>query len=100
MRRLPVEYPIPRPRPFELAGEPGPVGLRVALGIGWIVLVPVEMLGVNQGLGYAIINARDGLAYSELMAVVVVIGLLGFLLDGAFRLLAALLERRSLRHQA
>lgn len=71
-------------------------GLRVALGIGWIVLVPVEMLGVNQGLGYAIVNARDGLAYSDLMAVVVVIGLLGFLLDVAFRLLAALLERRSL----
>lgn len=75
-------------------------GLRVALGIGWIVLVPVEMLGVNQGLGYAIINARDGLAYSELMAVVVVIGLLGFLLDGAFRVLAALLDQRSLRHRA
>jgi NitT/TauT family transport system permease protein len=72
-------------------------GLRVALGIGWIVLVPVEMLGVNQGLGYAIINARDGLAYGELMAVVVVIGLLGFLLDGAFRLLAAGLERRTLQ---
>lgn len=71
-------------------------GLRVALGIGWIVLVPVEMLGVNQGLGYAIINARDGLAYSDLMAVVVVIGLLGFVLDGLFRLVAAFLERRSL----
>lgn len=71
-------------------------GLRVALGIGWIVLVPVEMLGVNQGLGYAIINARDGLAYSDLMAVVVVIGLLGFLLDGMIRLISALLARRSL----
>ncbi|MEO6989546.1 MAG: ABC transporter permease [Aquihabitans sp.] len=71
-------------------------GLRVSLGIGWIVLVPVEMLGVNQGLGYAIINARDGLAYSDLMAVVVVIGLLGFLLDGTIRLVAAFMERRSL----
>lgn len=71
-------------------------GLRVALGIGWIVLVPVEMLGVNQGLGYAVINARDGLAYSDLTAVVVVIGLLGFLLDGALRLVTAMLERRSL----
>lgn len=60
-------------------------GLRLAIGISWIVLVPCEMLGVSAGLGYFILDTRDRLAYSELMAVVLVIGALGFLLDAAAR---------------
>jgi len=57
-------------------------GVRLAIGIIWIVLVPCEMLGVSSGLGYFILDTRDRLAYSELMAVIVLIGALGFLLDG------------------
>ena len=34
-------------------------GLRLALGVAWIVLVPAEFLGVTSGLGYAINDARD-----------------------------------------
>jgi hypothetical protein len=45
-------------------------GLRLAVGIAWIVLVPAEMLGVRAGLGYYIMDARDRLSYSELMAVI------------------------------
>jgi NitT/TauT family transport system permease protein len=60
-------------------------GLRLAIGIVWIVLVPCEMLGVSAGLGYFILDTRDRLAYSELTAMVLVIGLLGFLLDAAAR---------------
>jgi NitT/TauT family transport system permease protein len=56
-------------------------GLRLSIGIVWIVLVPCEMLGVSAGLGYFILDTRDRLAYSELMATVLIIGLLGFLLD-------------------
>lgn len=56
-------------------------GLRVALGIGWVVLVPAEMLGVRSGLGYQVLNARDQLAYDQVVAVIVVIGILGYLLD-------------------
>jgi NitT/TauT family transport system permease protein len=56
-------------------------GVRLAIGIIWIVLVPAEMLGVSSGLGYFILDTRDRLAYSELMAVIVLIGILGFLLD-------------------
>lgn len=56
-------------------------GVRLAIGILWIVLVPAEMLGVNAGLGYLILDTRDRLAYSELTAVILVIGVLGFLLD-------------------
>lgn len=60
-------------------------GLRLAIGIVWIVLVPCEMLGVSAGLGYFILDTRDRLAYSELMAVVLLIGLLGYLLDSGAR---------------
>lgn len=63
-------------------------GIRLAIGILWIVLVPAEMLGVNAGLGYLILDTRDRLAYSELTAVILVIGSLGFALDGTARLLA------------
>lgn len=62
-------------------------GLRVALGIAWVVLVPAEMLGVRSGLGYQILNARDQLAYDEVMAVILVIGVLGYVLDSAARVL-------------
>ncbi len=70
-----------------LPGILGPVltGLRLAIGVIWIVLVPCEMLGVQGGLGYFILDARDRLAYPELMATVIVIGALGYLLDAAAR---------------
>ncbi|MFC3692333.1 ABC transporter permease [Chenggangzhangella methanolivorans] len=60
-------------------------GVRLAIGIQWIMLVPCEMLGVSAGLGYFILDTRDRLAYSELAAVVIVIGVLGFLLDALAR---------------
>lgn len=60
-------------------------GLRLAIGITWIVLVPCEMLGVQAGLGYFILDTRDRLAYPELMATVIAIGVIGFMLDYAAR---------------
>jgi NitT/TauT family transport system permease protein len=56
-------------------------GLRLALGVAWIVLVPAEFLGVTSGLGYAINDARDTLSYDRLAALVVLIGLIGYVLD-------------------
>lgn len=56
-------------------------GVRLAIGIIWVVLVPAEMLGVNAGLGYLILDTRDRMAYGELMATLLFIGLLGFVLD-------------------
>ena len=60
-------------------------GLRLAVGLIWIVLVPAEMLGVNAGLGYFILDTRDRMAYGELMAIILFIGLLGFSLDWLVR---------------
>ncbi len=56
-------------------------GLRLAIGIAWIILVPAEMLGVTAGLGYFVLDTRDRLAYDELMATVIAIGIIGFALD-------------------
>jgi len=71
-------------------------GVRVAIGMIWILLIPCEMLGVSSGLGYFILDTRDRLAYSELMAAIVLIGALGFLLDGC----AQRLHRRWARTDA
>ena len=62
-------------------------GIRLAVGVAWVVLVPAEYLGVTSGLGYAINDARDTLSYDLLAAIVLVIGLIGYLLDGACALL-------------
>ncbi len=56
-------------------------GIRLAIGVAWVVLVPAEYLGVTSGLGYAINDARDTLDYDKLAAMVVVIGVIGYLLD-------------------
>jgi NitT/TauT family transport system permease protein len=56
-------------------------GIRLALGIAWVVLVPAEYLGVSSGLGYAINDARDSLDYARLGATVLVIGVIGYALD-------------------
>lgn len=70
-------------------------GLRIALGIAWVVLVPAEMLGVSSGLGYYILDTRDRFNYGELMAVILVIGMLGFLSDSLIRLVQSKLSWRS-----
>ncbi|WP_018140909.1 ABC transporter permease [Thioalkalivibrio sp. ALJ7] len=56
-------------------------GIRLAVGVAWIVLVPAEYLGVTSGLGYAINDARDTLEYDKLAAIVLVIGIIGYMLD-------------------
>lgn len=56
-------------------------GVRLALGVAWIVLVPAEYLGVTSGLGYAIQDSRETLTYNHLSALVLTIGLIGFTLD-------------------
>jgi NitT/TauT family transport system permease protein len=58
-------------------------GIRLALGVAWIVLVPAEFLGVTSGFGYTIEDARESLEYENLMAMLLVIGAVGYVLDTA-----------------
>lgn len=61
-------------------------GLRLAIGIAWIVLVPAELLGISSGLGYLINDARDTMEYGKLMAIVIAIGIFGYTIDTLFQL--------------
>ena len=57
-------------------------GLRIALGVAWLVVVAAEMIAVNSGLGYLIIDARNaGKRYDLVVAGMVMIGLIGLVLD-------------------
>ncbi len=58
-------------------------GIRLALGIAWVVLVPAEFLGVTSGLGYSIEDARESLSYDHLTAIVLTIGIIGWMLDSS-----------------
>lgn len=57
-------------------------GIRIALGVAWLVVVAAEMIAVNSGLGYLIIDARNaGKRYDLVVAGMVMIGVIGLLLD-------------------
>ncbi len=57
-------------------------GIRIALGVAWLVVVAAEMIAVNSGLGYLIIDARNaGKRYDLVVAGMVLIGLIGLILD-------------------
>jgi NitT/TauT family transport system permease protein len=62
------------------------VGLRIALGVAWLVVVAAEMIAVDSGLGYLVIDSRNsGKRYDLVVAAILLIGLIGLALDLAFR---------------
>ncbi len=70
-------------------------GLRISLGIAWLVLVAAEMIAVDSGLGYLIIDARNaGKRYDLVVAGMILIGVIGLALDTLMRRIEHL---RSLR---
>ena len=57
-------------------------GIRIALGVAWLVVVAAEMIAVNSGLGYLLIDARNaGKRYDLVVAGMVLIGGIGLILD-------------------
>jgi NitT/TauT family transport system permease protein len=61
-------------------------GLRITLGVAWIVVVAAEMIAVNSGLGFLIVDARNaGNRYDLVVAAMVIIGIIGLLLDLGMR---------------
>jgi NitT/TauT family transport system permease protein len=67
------------------------VGMRIGLGVAWLVVVAAEMIALRSGLGYLIIDSRNaGNRYDLVIAGMIIIGLIGLLLDGAMRLLEGL----------
>ena len=67
------------------------VGMRIGLGVAWLVVVAAEMIALRSGLGFLIIDSRNaGNRYDLVIAGMIIIGLIGLLLDGAMRLLEGL----------
>lgn len=56
-------------------------GLHIALGSAWVFLVAGEMAGVQSGLGFMVIDARNSMRADLLIAAIIFIGLLGLILD-------------------
>lgn len=71
------------------------VGMRIGLGVAWLVVVAAEMIALRSGLGYLIIDSRNaGNRYDLVIAAMIIIGLIGLLLDGLMRLLEGLKQLR------
>lgn len=67
------------------------VGMRITIGIAWLVVVAAEMIAVNSGLGFLIIDARNaGNRYDLVVAGMILIGLIGVVLDVLMRRLERL----------
>jgi NitT/TauT family transport system permease protein len=67
------------------------VGMRIGLGVAWLVVVAAEMIALRSGLGYLIIDSRNaGNRYDLVIAGMIIIGLIGLMLDGLMRMLEGL----------
>jgi NitT/TauT family transport system permease protein len=62
--------------------------LRVAIGVAWMVVVAAEMIAVPSGLGYLIVDARNGLRMDLVVCGMITIGAIGIGLDALFARLA------------
>ena len=64
------------------------VGMRISLGVAWLVVVAAEMIALRSGLGYMIMDSRNaGNRYDLVVAGMIIIGMIGLVLDGTMRLL-------------
>lgn len=68
------------------AALPGVVGgLRIGLGLAWMMAVTSEMLAVHSGLGYTIWNCYNYLDYPGVFTAMIVLGICGLATDMALR---------------
>jgi nitrate/nitrite transport system permease protein len=68
-------------------------GMRLSLGVGWMVLIAAEMLAQNPGLGKFVwdeFQNGSGDSLARIMVAVFTIGIIGFLLDRIMALLQSL----------
>jgi len=56
-------------------------GMRLSLGIAWLVIVAAEMLTGGIGIGFWIWDEYNNLAYHNIIIGIIIVGLVGFLLD-------------------
>src|ERR1700748_1305779 len=56
-------------------------GMRISIGIAWLVIVAAEMLGGGSGIGYFVWNEWNNLSITNVIIAIFLIGVVGMLLD-------------------
>jgi nitrate/nitrite transport system permease protein len=59
-------------------------GMRISIGIAWLVIVAAEMLVGGTGIGYFVWNEWNNLSIPNILSGILAIGLVGMLLDLVF----------------
>lgn len=59
-------------------------GMRISIGIAWLVIVAAEMLVGGTGIGYFVWNEWNNLSISNILVAILAIGVIGMLLDIGF----------------
>jgi ABC-type nitrate/sulfonate/bicarbonate transport system permease component len=80
---------IPYALPFVLAGA------RLSLGVAWAAMVAAELTGSDAGLGWRLFWYQEFFAMDKVMAVILTIGVLGYLMDLLLRKLQSRITRWS-----
>jgi len=70
---------MPSALPFVLAGA------RLSLGVAWMAMVAAELTGADAGLGWRLFWYQEFFAMDKVMAVILTIGVLGYLFDTLLR---------------
>src|ERR1700693_3513395 len=65
-------------------------GMRISIGIAWLVIVAAEMLVGGTGIGYFVWNEWNNLSITNVITAILVIGLVGMVLDQVLARLARL----------
>ena len=59
-------------------------GLRLSIGIAWMVIVAGEMLSGGIGIGFFVWDSWNGLSLEKILSAILIIGIVGLLLDKLF----------------
>jgi NitT/TauT family transport system permease protein len=57
------------------------VGLRIGIGLAWVLVIVAEMLSVKSGVGYTLLDAYSFSRYDIVIAAMIALGFLGFMSD-------------------
>ena len=63
------------------------VGLRLGMGLSWVLVIVAELMSVKSGIGYTLIDAYSFNRYDVVIAAMVMLGVMGFLSDRVIRML-------------
>jgi nitrate/nitrite transport system permease protein len=59
-------------------------GLRLSIGVAWLVIVAAEMLSGGVGIGFFVWDSWNALSLEKVMSAILIIGLVGLFLDKFF----------------